>query len=84
MAPSMPFLVGNGLPTSRSSIPSVQWRICWRSAAGHAEDLADHLDRERRREVLDGVEGARALQLVEEPVDHPLDERLPLGDAARA
>ena len=34
MAPSMPFLVGNGLPTSRSSIPSVQWRICWRSAPG--------------------------------------------------
>ncbi len=34
MAASMPAVVGKGLPTSRSSVASVQWRICWRSAAG--------------------------------------------------
>jgi len=34
MVASMPAAVGKGLPTSRSSMASVQWRSCWRSAAG--------------------------------------------------
>ena len=55
---------------------------CW-SSGGHAEQLADHGDREREADRLDEVE-ARRVGLVEHPVDQLGDVRAQLLHRARA
>ena len=57
-----------------------------RSFVGHAEQLADHAERQRVGEALDEVDhrlGARGLELVEQLVGDAFDRRFECGDPGR-
>ena len=72
MAHSMPWSVGNGLPTSRSSMASVQWRICWRSPSGTPTISQITSTGNGPAKSTTASNELDAVELVEEPVDHPL------------
>ena len=71
--------------------PGSRWRLDVEPVAdllavalGHAEHARDHLDRERRGEVGDGVELGRVVQRVEEAADDLADHRLERRDGRGA
>ena len=84
MAPSMPAAVGKGLPTSSSSIESVQWRICWRSPAGTPTIVQITSTGKGPEKSTTASKASRAGEPVEQAADHLLAPPAPTRRSAAA